>query len=129
MTGNRKERRADPDRWHRIVAYFDPAKERVVELGENQKGAVCIRGSLDNVIVVQVPDMTPSQQVEILKGVQTVMEGAGIDKPIVLLPDFVKLVKFRTLDVATSKKLDRHAKDKRFSAAVEQAVVKQQTKH
>ena len=126
--GNRKDRRANPDQWHRIVAYFDPAEERVVELAEDQKGAVCIRGSLDNVIVVQVPDMTPNQQVEILKGVQAVMEGAGIEKPIVLIPDFVKLVKFRTLDAATSKKLDRHAKDKKFSAAVENAHSKH-TKH
>lgn len=125
---NRKDRRADPDRWHRVIAYFDPEEASVVQLSEGAEGSVCIRGSIDDVIVIQVPDLPPHKQVELLKGVQTTLEGVGIDKPLILLPAWVKLVKFTTLDAATSKKLDRHAKDKRFAEAVNRVAAKQ-TKH
>lgn len=124
---NRKDRRANPDEWHRIVSYFDPEEDRVVELGDGA-ASIHIRGRLDNVIVVQIPDMTPEKQVKMLKGVQAAMEGAGIDKPIVLLPHFVKLVKFRTLSAAEGKKVDDHAKKKKMAEAIENAHAKH-TKH
>lgn len=128
MARSRKDRRADPDKWYRVCAYFDPEKERVVDLEPNSEGAVCIRGSVENVIVVQVPDMPPHKQVEMLRGVQATLEGAGIDKPVVLLPSWVKLVKFRPLDAATGKKLDRHARSKSIEAAVAERRV-QETQH
>ncbi len=124
MARNRKDRRADPDRWHRIVSYFDPEEAKVVQITPDPSGVVCIRGSIDNVIVVQVPDLPPHKQVEILKGVQATLEGAGINKPLVLLPAWAKLCKFETLDAAQSKKLDQHARDKRFSDVVENAASK-----
>ncbi len=109
----RRDRRSDPDRWYRVAAYFDPDEQRMVEVEGH--GAVCIKGSIEDVIVVQIPDLTPQQQLTLLKGFQATIQGAGIEKPVVLIPAWVKVVKFRPIDAATGKKLDRHARRKPFT--------------
>jgi hypothetical protein len=129
-TRTRKERRADPDRWYRICAYFDPEDGRVVNLESDSQGAVCIKGSIDNVIVIQVPDLPPKKQVEVLRGVQATLEGGGVDKPVILLPNWVEFVKLRPLDTATCKKLDRHATMKSIEKEVaDRKAQRGETKH
>lgn len=106
---SRKERRADPDRWFEIVSYFQEGEEgRYLDVEGQQ---LFVRGNIDDVIVVQVPAHYGSQQAhQIMGAVQRTMQGAGVDRPLVLMPDDVKLMKVRPVSKKRSMELSRQQK-------------------
>jgi hypothetical protein len=103
----RKERRIDPERWLQVISYFDDDKQRVIEC---QGVPLYVRGNMEGVVVVQVPNVDRSMQVEVLKAVKTTLEGAGISTEVAIIPSAVRFMKFQPVDAVTSKQLDKKAK-------------------
>ena len=91
------------ERWYEIVGYFDPkSKEQVDADGVR----VVVRGDIDNVVIVQVPAvMSADEAHRVMQSVQQTLVGAGVDRPLVLMPDHINLMKVRKLSAKETSEL------------------------
>ncbi len=96
----------ESERWYEIVGYFDPNKKEEISSGGVR---VIVRGDIDNVVVVQVPNtLTEDDAHRVMQSVQATMEGGGVDRPLILMPDHIRFMKVRRLstkETANLKKL------------------------
>lgn len=100
---NRAERRKDPDQWWQVVSYFSDNVVKEVKVGED---SVYVRGSVADVVVVQLPDMPTEQLLGMMKGMTMALEAAGIMSALVI-PHGIEFMKMLPVDPAKSRELDR----------------------
>jgi hypothetical protein len=104
----RKERRADPARWYKIEG-----GRMLDEQGTfvNLPEGVCVYGSINDVIVITYPvDASTKDKMEMLKGTKEVIERAGVDRHVVVVPDSVGFLKLRPLSKQESAAIEKQLK-------------------
>ena len=86
------------ERWYEITGYFNKDNEEVVEMGGER---LVVRGNIDDCIVVQVPASLRSDAAHrVMKSVQETMKRGGVNRPMVLMPDFVSFLRVKKLSAA-----------------------------
>jgi protein required for attachment to host cells len=96
------------ERWHEITGYFDETKQEVVDMGGER---LIVRGDIDNVIIVSVPSTLGAASAHrVMQQVQETMKGGGVNRPMVLMPDFVKLLRVKKLSAAETARIQAAAK-------------------
>lgn len=102
---NRKERRANPDQWWKLVAYSDGKVGH--ELPE--QFAQHVKGTIGDIIVVAVPSaLPPAERVAWMQSIRESFAMAGLTQNVIVVPDSVKLCRFRpVVSEAEAKALDR----------------------
>lgn len=99
------------ERWYEIVGYFDPDKEEVVEQAGHR---TVVRGSIDDVIIVQVPaHLHPQDAHRLMAQVQETMSKGGINRPLILMPDNVRLMKVKRLSAKETREIKDIAAESR----------------
>lgn len=114
---SRKDRRANPDQWWKLVGYFDKDTKTPHALGDQY--AQYVKGSIDDILVIQLPDTLPAaERLAIMRGIQEVLSIAEKDQRVLIVTDSVKFVRVQPLDPATCKSLDKQMTVRRIEANV-----------
>jgi hypothetical protein len=95
------------DQWYEITGFWDPDSEKVVDLGDVR---CIVKGSIDNVVVVQVPaDLPPDNAHRLMRVTQETLKGGGkgADRPMVLMPDNIKLMRARKITQSEMDKIKK----------------------
>lgn len=99
----RHERRADPARWYKIDGAIGQGPDLV-----GLPDGVCVFGAIDDIIVVTYPaGLDPRETFELMKGAREVVQQAGIEKNVVVVPDAVKFLKLRPLSKDETSKIEK----------------------
>lgn len=105
----RRERRADPARWYKIEA----AEAKVVGELVNLPDGVCVHGNIDEIVVITFPhDLSPEEVMSLMKGARAVVQNAGLDKNIIMVPDNVGFLKLRPLSKDETADIEKRVQKK-----------------
>jgi len=116
---NRKERRANPDQWWKLVAQ---SLDRIDLPELPDEYAQYVKGSIGDVLVVALPNLPPSETVALVKGVRELC--ALMDRQVVVVPDAVKFCRFRpVVNQEQIKKLDGRLRNSQLAARARAAIV------
>lgn len=117
---SRQDRRANPDQWWKLSGYFDASTKKVHGLDE--KYAQYVKGSIGDIVVIEIPANMPSQDRNaLMSGFQEMAAGLGEQHRFMFVPDNIRFLKVSPVDRDTSRHLDRQAMNRRVDASVRAA--------
>ncbi len=120
MTTNRHERRANPDQWWKLVAYFDGSTKTVHGLDE--KFSQYVKGTIDDIVVIEVPtNLPPQERLAIMQGFREMAAGMGEEHRFMIVPDNIRFLRVVPVDRDTTRQLEHRLKVRRVEASVRTA--------
>lgn len=108
---SRKDRRANPDQWWKLVGIAGRMPEDLPE-----QFTQYAKGMIDDIVVIQIPEgLSHDETAALLRGIKETIALSGIEHQFMVIPPHVKMLRLRPVDHEIGKKLDRELSLRRLA--------------